>query len=126
VTGAAAVDRRLEAVLRPQADQGGGARVELGDRGGREQLVGVALVNRLAGGGVYQENAPAGFFVRRLLEGLLDPGRQRLGAGRSGGQQREQQTGDEAARGHRKVSGKAEGNLPGGVVAYSIYSAACG
>jgi hypothetical protein len=74
--GAATVHGRLEAVIRAEGDEGGGAGIQFRHRGRGEELVGVAGVDRLAGGRVHGEDAPAGVFVFGAVEDGLEMARQ--------------------------------------------------
>src|SRR5262245_25769250 len=59
----ASKDRRLEAVVGSQRVQRGGDGIELGRRGGREQLVRVVFIDRAAGCEIHGQDSPVSMAV---------------------------------------------------------------
>ena len=70
---AAAHHRGLEPVIRPKIDQRRGGRVQLGDRGRAEQLVGVPLVERPPARRIDDQEAPVAVLIPRSLQDARDP-----------------------------------------------------
>jgi hypothetical protein len=83
----AAVEGGGKGPVRAQLAQGGGARVELGDRGGQDEFVRVVLVDGPAGLGVDDEDAPAGGLVLLRVGDRPDPVGEVGGAGGGGEEQ---------------------------------------
>ena len=65
---ATTINRRLEAVVGTQGDHGRATGVQLGNRRGGEQLVGIVGVNGLTGCGIDRENSPASMTILGALK----------------------------------------------------------
>ena len=96
--GAAAVDRREEAVVRAEVIERQPDREELADGADEELAVGGEVVKDLAGIEVDDAEAPGGVLVEGFVEDGLDVGRDGLGGGGrgdgGGGRDREQRQGE--------------------------------